>query len=161
MDFLQKHLRAKSLELNPLNANPTKWPKTLKQFVGKLPTSCLSVFGHFVNLALKGLNHSHKEFYIRCLTEFSIHFFLKNRLQGNRISLIHCSIQVASAEISWLFCSLDNFVLEWWRCCSIFLFLQRMLYLYFLHEKIPNISFCPLRMIHKKLRNTEQGKLHI
>ena len=41
--------------LNPLSASPTKWPNTLKQFVGKLPTNCLSVFGHFVNLALKGL----------------------------------------------------------------------------------------------------------
>ena len=41
--------------LNPLSANPTKWPNTLKQFVGKLPTNCLSVFGYFVNLALKGL----------------------------------------------------------------------------------------------------------
>ena len=41
--------------LNPLIANPIKWPKTLKQFVGNLPTNCLSVFGHFVNLALKGL----------------------------------------------------------------------------------------------------------
>ena len=41
--------------INPLNANPTKWPNTLKQFVGKLPTNCLSVFGHFVNLVLKGL----------------------------------------------------------------------------------------------------------
>ena len=40
---------------NPLSANPIKWPNTLKQFVGKLPTNCLSVFGHFVNLALKGL----------------------------------------------------------------------------------------------------------
>ena len=41
--------------LNPLSANPTKWPNTLKQFVGKLPTNCLSVFGRFVKLALKGL----------------------------------------------------------------------------------------------------------
>ena len=30
---------------------------TLKQFVGKLPTNCLSVFGHFVNLALKGFRY--------------------------------------------------------------------------------------------------------
>ena len=43
------------LDLNPLSANPTKWPNTRKQFVGKLPTNCLSVFGHFDNLALKGL----------------------------------------------------------------------------------------------------------
>ena len=34
--------------LNPLSANPTKWSNTLKQFVGKLPTNCLSVFDHFV-----------------------------------------------------------------------------------------------------------------
>ena len=41
--------------LNPLSANPTKLSNTLKQFVGKLPTNCLSVFDHFVGLALKGL----------------------------------------------------------------------------------------------------------
>ena len=39
----------------PLSANPTKWSNTLKQFLGKLPTNCLSVFDHFVRLALKGL----------------------------------------------------------------------------------------------------------
>ena len=42
-------------ELNSLCANPTKWPNTLNKFVGKLPTNCLSVFDHFVKLALKGL----------------------------------------------------------------------------------------------------------
>ena len=31
------------------------WSNTLKQFVDKLPTNCLSVFDHFVKLALKGL----------------------------------------------------------------------------------------------------------
>ena len=41
--------------LNPLRANPTKWSNTLKQFVGKLPTNCLSVFDHFVKLTLEGL----------------------------------------------------------------------------------------------------------
>ena len=41
--------------INPLSANPTKWSNTLKQFVGKLPPNCLSVFVHFVGLALKGL----------------------------------------------------------------------------------------------------------
>ena len=40
---------------NPLIANPTKWPNTLKQFVDKLPANCLSVFSHFIKLALKGL----------------------------------------------------------------------------------------------------------
>ena len=41
--------------ISPLSANFTKCPNTLKQFVGKLPTNCLSVFDHFVGLALKGL----------------------------------------------------------------------------------------------------------
>ena len=36
--------------LNPLGANHTKWSNTLKQIV------CLSMFHHFVGLALKGLN---------------------------------------------------------------------------------------------------------
>ena len=43
------------VNVNPLSANPTKWSNTLKQFVGKLPTNCLSVFDHFVKLALNGL----------------------------------------------------------------------------------------------------------
>ena len=42
-------------QLNPLSANPTKCSNTLKQFVSKLPTNCLSVFDHFVKLVLKGL----------------------------------------------------------------------------------------------------------
>ena len=41
--------------INPLSASPTKWSNPLKQFVGKLPTNCLSVFDHFVELALKVL----------------------------------------------------------------------------------------------------------
>ena len=41
--------------LNALSANFTQWSKTLKQLVGKLPTNCLTVFDHFVGLALKGL----------------------------------------------------------------------------------------------------------
>ena len=43
------------LNTDPLSAKPTKWSDTLKQFVGSLPTNCLSVFDHFVGLALKGL----------------------------------------------------------------------------------------------------------
>ena len=45
---------------NPLNANPEKWSNTLKQIVGNLPTICLSVFDHFMNLALKWLIKSCK-----------------------------------------------------------------------------------------------------
>ena len=40
---------------NPLSAKFIKWSNTLKQFVGKFPTNCLSVFDHFVALSLKGL----------------------------------------------------------------------------------------------------------
>ena len=40
--------------IKPLSAKVTKWSNTLKQFVG-MPTNCLSVFDHFVGLALEGL----------------------------------------------------------------------------------------------------------
>ena len=46
---------------NPLSPNPTKWLKTLKQFVGNLPTNCLSVSDHFVKLALKGLRNNRRK----------------------------------------------------------------------------------------------------
>ena len=45
------------LYLNPLSPNPTKWSNTLKQFVGKSPTNCFSVFDHFVGLTLKRLTN--------------------------------------------------------------------------------------------------------
>ena len=47
--------KTSTILVNPLSANPTKWPNALKQFVGNLPTNCLSVFDNFVGLALKGL----------------------------------------------------------------------------------------------------------
>ena len=40
--------------INPSNTKSTKWSNTLKN----LPTNCLSVFDHFVELPLKGLNKS-------------------------------------------------------------------------------------------------------
>ena len=49
--------------INPLSAKPRKWSNTLKQFFGKLPTNCLSVFDGFVGLARKGL----KPFQIKIL----------------------------------------------------------------------------------------------
>ena len=39
--------------VDPFSANFTKWSNTLKQIVSNLPTNCLSVFEHFVGLALK------------------------------------------------------------------------------------------------------------
>ena len=41
--------------INSVNANPTKWSNILKQFVGNLPTDCLTAFDHFVILVPKGL----------------------------------------------------------------------------------------------------------
>ena len=41
--------------LNPLSTCPTKWSNTLKQFVGELQVNYLSLFNHFVKLAVKGL----------------------------------------------------------------------------------------------------------
>ena len=42
-----------SLITYPLSANPTKWSNTFKQFACKLRANCLSLFNHFVGLALK------------------------------------------------------------------------------------------------------------
>ena len=42
------------LVVNPWSANLTKWSNTLKQVLGNLPMNCLSVFDHFMGLALKG-----------------------------------------------------------------------------------------------------------
>ena len=66
--FKSNELKRKSEEtkkkINPLSANPTKWSNIFKQFVGKLPTSFLSVFDHFVGLTLKGLNSWRNKFQI-------------------------------------------------------------------------------------------------
>ena len=39
--------------INSLSPKFITWSNTLKQFAGKLPTNCLSVFDHFVGLAGK------------------------------------------------------------------------------------------------------------
>ena len=54
LQYLQSNVGI-CVRVNPLSANSTKWSNTLKQFVGRLPTNCLSVFDHFVELAFKGL----------------------------------------------------------------------------------------------------------
>ena len=61
-----------------LSTKPTQWSNTLKQFVGSLPTNCLSVFDHFVGLALKGIK------ILRCLQfhEFQVlQFWYKKRVK--------------------------------------------------------------------------------
>ena len=56
---------------NLLSASPTKWSNTLKQFVGNLLTNCLSVFDHFVRLALKGIMPASKKVGKTCTTEIN------------------------------------------------------------------------------------------
>ena len=74
----------KNLSFNPLSANPTKWSNTLKQFVVNFPTNFLSVFDHFVKLALKGLIPE-LLFRVRLfvvlifLNSFMLHLFLLSR----------------------------------------------------------------------------------
>ena len=48
------------LYINPFSITFIKWSNTLKQFVGNLMTNCLSVFDHFVGLALKWLKRKTK-----------------------------------------------------------------------------------------------------
>ena len=62
--------------VNPLSANSTKWSNTPKQFVGKLPTTCLSLFDHFVELALKVLS----EVTHACISFYQLHMKHVNRL---------------------------------------------------------------------------------
>ena len=61
-------------KLNPLSANPKKWSNTLKQFVDRLQTNCLSVFDHFVALVLKGLIHRDEYQHSRYSTLLNIYF---------------------------------------------------------------------------------------
>ena len=64
--------------VNPLSANFTKWSNTLKQFVGRLPANCLSVFDHFVGLLLRGLmpdsGHASFEYSWRFLNVLNTNF---------------------------------------------------------------------------------------
>ena len=69
---------------NPLSANPRKWPTTLKQFVGKLPTNCFSLFDHFVKLALKGLKKMLNPFHATGLFPCSNREYRK-RLSGMKL----------------------------------------------------------------------------
>ena len=71
------------ISINSLSANPTKWSKTLQQFVDNLPTNCLSVFDYFVGLALKGLTNYFRKMaisvrYTTVKKEFKISYIYQN-----------------------------------------------------------------------------------
>ena len=72
--------RTKSHNINPLSVNFTKWSNTLKQFVGKLPTNCLSVFDHFAGLAFKGLKTYHSFYFHQLKSSLQWNFFHELKL---------------------------------------------------------------------------------
>ena len=89
-----KHLENRSSsqmkhKIKALGANSTKWSNTLKQFVGSLPRNWLSVFGHFVGLALQGLNLYTDKFHCSHISRFVFLFawyHWKNKfIEGNAI----------------------------------------------------------------------------
>ena len=84
-------MRALEFTLNPLTTNPTKWSNRLKQFVGKLPMNCLSLFDHFVKLALKGLSFSISVLQERVHGVMKV-FFQVDLLYRNRNSHRKCSV---------------------------------------------------------------------
>ena len=88
------------LDVKPLSANPTKWSNTLKQFLGKMPTNCLSVFDYFVKQALKGLRLPAD------VKDFQLQFFARPRLVE-------------------FFTSFDGFIFEFYKTGLIFTLLFR------------------------------------
>ena len=61
--------------LNPLSGSPTKWSNTLKQFLGNMPTNWLSMFDHFVKLALEGLSSKYQFFFFSLTTKPKPNYF--------------------------------------------------------------------------------------
>ena len=83
------------LTFNPLSANFTKWSNTHKQFVGTLPTTGLSVFDHFVKLALKGLMLQ----YLRSSCPDGAHCVKRVQIRSyfwSVFSCIFCSVRIRS-----------------------------------------------------------------
>ena len=98
------------LVVNLLSTNPTKWSKTLKQFVGNLSTNCLSVVDYFVGLALEGLNptqiHNFHNFSQRlpdwCYYRLFVLEYFSFSSRSSRISMFvpRCKIIVFGADVS-------------------------------------------------------------
>ena len=84
---------------NLLSANPTKWPNTLKQFVGKLPTNCLSVFGHFVNLVLKDLIHLVMECHLNSAQDLCFTFWPKSNWKKTSHAI---TMNVLMERVQWM-----------------------------------------------------------
>ena len=94
-DFYNQSAQTKYLLLeitfNHLSANFTKWSNTLKQFVGNFPKNCLSVFDHFVGLALQRLNNNRGKYFsgLTITMKLTIHltFFKYFTIHWNQFQL--------------------------------------------------------------------------
>ena len=107
---------------NPLIANPIKWPNTLKQFVGNLPTNCLSVFGHFVDLVLKGLKPwklSVKKLFCNEIVRCQLASLQRNSFIHPFSSILSSFPQNASRLL------LPKRLWKFWMCASTILFSRK------------------------------------
>ena len=85
---------------NPFGPNFTKWSNTLKQFVGNLPTNCVSVFDCFVGFWLKGLRYSSLFLYVSVIDSFMQFWMLiKCLICGNSLSrLLNWNLTLKTLE---------------------------------------------------------------
>ena len=103
---------------NPLSANPTIWSNTLNQFVGNLPTNCLSVFDDFVRLALKWLKLLQRRIFIDdCAYSVLIYWFWNLRLLSFISSSVacRCTFKHVNPFGFPIFLSIGIWMLEIWR----------------------------------------------
>ena len=99
--------------VNPLSSRLTKWPNTLKQFVGNFLTNCLCVFGPFVELSLKGISIVFLEYiYLTCICLtyhmgiFSELIFLKMRWKFQNYYLWSFSLKLPPEKMPYSILSL-------------------------------------------------------
>ena len=128
--------------LNPLSANPTKQPNTLKQFVGKFPTNCLSVFDYLVKLALKGL---------RLCQMFALK--LMRLIRKTQLYFFSCHSPVSNSYIK--FKKTFSFLIPNWNHIIKFLFLRRfcasdlLKHLWkflWMHHSVPKITYIQMSL---------------
>ena len=87
----ETEINGKIMSDQPFKRQPHKILNTLKQFIGKLPINSLSVFDHFVGLALKGLTHFTSVFHSSTTWKYQ-------KIVGERLQRKGCNL--------WIDCTL-------------------------------------------------------
>ena len=115
-----------NLIVNLLSNNHTKWSNTLKQFVGNLPTNCLSAFDHFMGSVLKGLSC---KYYQMSVTSFDFEFLFIQMMTSQHWRCWNCQPSFLHIFISFLTISqqcrhhlkdlLHRLVIYWYNCEDI------------------------------------------